>query len=74
MLRRIETKTSKQAVSYDGLYLDPGAHAARRDGTNLDLTPTEFDLLVAAFVVNEILFLLHVPVAADHCADVVAVT
>jgi len=44
-LRRIESKTDKQAVSFGELHLDPLTHTASLAGTNLDLTPTEFDLL-----------------------------
>jgi two-component system response regulator MprA len=45
MLRRIEVSPGSQPVEFSGLHLDPGMHTARREGTQLDLTPTEFELL-----------------------------
>jgi two-component system response regulator MprA len=45
LLRRIENKTDKQPVSFADLQLDPLTHLATLDGTALELTPTEFDLL-----------------------------
>jgi two-component system response regulator MprA len=45
MLRRIEAKPTKQPVSFAGLFLDPLTHEARLDDANLELTPTEFELL-----------------------------
>lgn len=44
-LRRLESKSSKQPVSFEDLHLDPLTHTASLTGTSLDLTPTEFDLL-----------------------------
>lgn len=44
-LRRLENKSDKQAVSFEDLHLDPLTHIATLDGTPLELTPTEFDLL-----------------------------
>jgi two-component system response regulator MprA len=45
MLRRVEAKPTRQPVTFDSLSLDPLCHQARLGETNLDLTPTEFDLL-----------------------------
>jgi two-component system response regulator MprA len=45
LLRRIEPKPEKQAVSYLDVSLDPGARTAQRAKTNLVLTLTEFNLL-----------------------------
>lgn len=44
-LRRLESKSSKQPVSFEDLHLDPLTHTASLAGALLDLTPTEFDLL-----------------------------
>jgi two-component system response regulator MprA len=45
LLRRTEAKTGKRVVSYGDLCLDPVAHQARRGKLELQLTPTEFELL-----------------------------
>ena len=45
MLRRVEAKTAQKAVTFENLSLDPLCHQARLGGTELDLTPTEFELL-----------------------------
>ena len=45
LMRRIENKPDRQAVAFTDLFLDPLAHEARLGETDLDLTPTEFDLL-----------------------------
>ena len=37
-------------IEVDGLELDVAAHVARRDGAEVHLTPTEFDLLRALMV------------------------
>ena len=45
LLRRTQSGTGAQAVSYGELCLDPVAHQARRGERDLSLTPTEFELL-----------------------------
>lgn len=45
LLRRTEAKTGERALSYGDLCLDPVAHQTRRGEVNLQLTPTEFELL-----------------------------
>jgi len=45
MLRRVEAKPSRQPVTFNSLSLDPLSHQARLGETELDLTPTEFELL-----------------------------
>ncbi len=45
LLRRVETSPARQAVAFDDLSLDPVTHQARRGEAQLELTPTEFDLL-----------------------------
>ena len=45
MLRRVEAKPTRQPVTFDSLSLDPLCHQARLGDTELDLTPTEFELL-----------------------------
>ncbi|MBN1642214.1 MAG: response regulator transcription factor [Anaerolineae bacterium] len=45
LLRRTEAGKARRVLSYGGLTLDPDAHLASRDGVDLALTPTEFDLL-----------------------------
>ncbi len=45
LVRRLEAQPSRQPVSFDGLSLDPVTHEAHLDGTCLELTPTEFELL-----------------------------
>ena len=44
-LRRVEPESSEPVLLADGLELDAGSHSVRRDGTEVHLTPTEFDLL-----------------------------
>jgi two-component system response regulator MprA len=43
--RRIESKPTRQPVSYGSLSLDPVTHEAYLDEVILELTPTEFELL-----------------------------
>jgi len=45
MLRRVESKPENQKVSYADVTLDPTMHEAQRDGIDLTLTVTEFNLL-----------------------------
>jgi two-component system response regulator MprA len=45
MLRRVEAKPSQQPVTFGNLSLDPLSHQAHLGETELDLTPTEFELL-----------------------------
>ena len=45
MLRRVEAKSTRQPVTFENLSLDPLSHQARLGETELDLTPTEFELL-----------------------------
>lgn len=45
MLRRVEEKPSRQPVTFNSLSLDPLSHQARLGDSELDLTPTEFELL-----------------------------
>jgi len=45
MLRRVESKPENQKVSYADVTLDPTTHEAQRDGIDLTLTVTEFNLL-----------------------------
>jgi two-component system response regulator MprA len=45
MLRRVEAKPSRQPVSFNSLSLDPLTHQACLGVTDLNLTPTEFELL-----------------------------
>jgi two-component system response regulator MprA len=45
MLRRVEAKPTRQRVTFEDLSLDPLYHQACLGETELDLTPTEFDLL-----------------------------
>jgi two-component system response regulator MprA len=45
MLRRVEAKPTRQPVTFDNLSLDPLCHQAHLGETELDLTPTEFELL-----------------------------
>ena len=46
-LRRVARESSEPVLQADGLELDVGSHAVRRDGAEVHLTPTEFDLLRA---------------------------
>ena len=45
LLRRTEAGRAQRALACGGLSLDPDAHVASREGVDLALTPTEFDLL-----------------------------
>jgi two-component system response regulator MprA len=45
LLRRIEAKAESQAAEYAGVALDPATRQARREGVELNLTLTEFNLL-----------------------------
>ena len=45
LLRRTPAGKAKRALLVGGLSLDPDAHLASRDGVDLVLTPTEFELL-----------------------------
>jgi len=45
LLRRIEVQPCRQPVNFVDLTLDPVAHIARLGEANLELTPTEFELL-----------------------------
>lgn len=45
LLRRTMASGNEQSISAVGLFLDPARRIATRDGVDLDLTKTEFDLL-----------------------------
>jgi two-component system, OmpR family, response regulator MprA len=45
LLRRVESSSENQPVTYAGLTLDPATREATRDGISLVLTLTEFNLL-----------------------------
>ena len=45
LLRRTMASGNEQSISAVGLFLDPARRLATRDGIDLDLTKTEFDLL-----------------------------
>ncbi len=45
LLRRTTASGNEQSISAAGLFLDPARRIATRDGADLDLTKTEFDLL-----------------------------
>jgi DNA-binding response OmpR family regulator len=45
VLRRTESEAEESAVTVGGLSVNPGTRQASLDGTSLDLTPREFDLL-----------------------------
>jgi len=45
LLRRVESSSENQPVTYAGLSLDPATREATRDGISLALTLTEFNLL-----------------------------
>ena len=49
ILRRVASSPSEDTgtMRFDGLVVDPGARTVEVDGTEPDLTPLEFDLLVA---------------------------
>ena len=49
-LRRATPAEELPVIAVDGLELDIAAHVARRDGAEVHLTPTEFDLLRALMV------------------------
>jgi len=44
-LRRVAPESGEPVLLADGLELDVGSHSVRRDGVDVHLTPTEFDLL-----------------------------
>jgi two-component system KDP operon response regulator KdpE len=44
-LRRARPESGEPAISVDGLEIDLAARAVRRDGEEIHLTPTEFELL-----------------------------
>jgi two-component system KDP operon response regulator KdpE len=45
VLRRAKPEASEPVIAADGLEIDLGARAVRRDGEEVHLTPTEFELL-----------------------------
>lgn len=45
LVRRVEAKPSRQSVTFADLTLNPLTHEARLGEANLELTPTEFELL-----------------------------
>ena len=45
LLRRTEAGKARRVLSHGDLSLDPDAHLATRNGIDLALTPTEFELL-----------------------------
>ncbi len=45
VLRRVDLEPEESVIRADGLELDLAARVVRRDGSELHLTPTEFDLL-----------------------------
>jgi two-component system, OmpR family, KDP operon response regulator KdpE len=44
-LRRVQPETGQSSISVEGLEIDLAARFVRRDGTEIHLTPTEFELL-----------------------------
>ena len=46
VLRRSGTGAESQVIKSERLEIDPTQHTVQRDGQPIDLTPTEFDLLV----------------------------
>src|SRR4051794_17056360 len=46
-LRRVGEGSEEPAITAEGLEIDVAAHTVRRDGQEVHLTPTEFELLVA---------------------------
>jgi two-component system response regulator MprA len=52
LLRRSETAHKRETLSFAGLTLDPATREAKRGDTQIELTPTEYNLLV---------FFLHHP-------------
>jgi two-component system KDP operon response regulator KdpE len=47
VLRRAQPRSSEPLIEADGLTIDLAAHSVRRDGEEVHLTPTEFELLRA---------------------------
>lgn len=45
VLRRAQPRTSEPVIETDGLTIDLAGHSVRRDGEEMHLTPTEFELL-----------------------------
>lgn len=45
LVRRLETAPTQQPLSFDGLRINPVMHEAHLDEAQLELTPTEFELL-----------------------------
>jgi two-component system, OmpR family, response regulator MprA len=45
ILRRVDARSEKKSIDYEGLKLDPLSHEAHYENDRLDLTPTEFELL-----------------------------
>jgi two-component system KDP operon response regulator KdpE len=45
VLRRVRPEASEPTIAADGLEIDLAARAVRRDGEDIHLTPTEFELL-----------------------------
>jgi two-component system, OmpR family, response regulator MprA len=45
ILRRVNARSDKKSIDYEGLRLDPLGHEAHYEADRLDLTPTEFELL-----------------------------
>jgi two-component system, OmpR family, response regulator MprA len=45
ILRRVDARSDKKSIDYEGLRLDPLGHEAHYETDRLDLTPTEFELL-----------------------------
>jgi two-component system KDP operon response regulator KdpE len=45
VLRRAQPESGEPAISVDGLEIDLSARTVRRDGADIHLTPTEFELL-----------------------------
>jgi two-component system KDP operon response regulator KdpE len=45
VLRRVSSEADEPLLRADGLELDVASHSVRRDGIDVHLTPTEFDLL-----------------------------
>lgn len=58
VLRRVAPEPEERVVAVDGLEVDLPAHLVRRDGREVHLTPTEFELL-SMFVRNRGRLLTH---------------
>jgi two-component system KDP operon response regulator KdpE len=58
VLRRVSPEPQQSMVTIAGLEIDLAAHAVRRDGEEIHLTPTEFELL-RVFVRNRGRLLTH---------------